>query len=206
VIEVPLHAIAGRGTSTAMPRRRPAHVVAAYALLVGCGQALLVGCGQGGGEVVKAVVDKTDIGAGESASPSAEPVQPPPDHSAGTPSSSRTPDMSATSEASSPGFMCLMWRVCECNEGCVGVNVTSLPPTAGTPVTVAVGARAGQSAFIDTAKDKRGRDVLVVTPSDPAAPQICSNPSSHNMLGYGCEMNKSGAVPADACARGCGEP
>lgn len=167
---------------------------------------LLVACGQGGGEVVRAVVDKTEIGAGESASPSAEPVQPPPDRSTNKPSSSKTPDMSATHEASSPGFMCLMWQVCGCNEGCVGVNVTSLPPAVGTPVTVAVGARSGQAAFIDKSKDRSGREVLVVTSQDPTAPHACENEHKRNALAYACESSKSGPVPVDACARGCGGP
>lgn len=176
-------------------------VIAAVACVV------VFACGPGGGPVTRAVVDKTDIGAGEESSPSAKPME--------TPASSATiereapqstPATSASAGARAGAFVCMMYHVCGCNEGCVGVNVPTAPPTPGTRVTVAVGARAGEEAFVEKLKDKRGKDVLVVGPDDPGAPRACAVAKQGNLMGYACEASKSGAVPIDACAKGCGAP
>lgn len=113
---------------------------------------------------------------------------------------------SATAPASGAPVTCLMWRVCGCNHGCSGIRVPTSDLKEGMKVTIVSGEERGREVFVEKAPQAGGGETLVLTRDDPSMPRGCEVHRPSPLFAYGCESSKSGPVPQNACAAGCGSP
>lgn len=112
------------------------------------------------------------------------------------------PATTDTADAAGPlAKACLMVNVCSCNLGCATIRVPPSQIREGTRTRVVSGPLTGQEVKIVQVVDASGASVLALTDLDHDF--ACSLPSNRMLVGYGCAANKSGPVPANACARGC---
>jgi hypothetical protein len=94
-----------------------------------------------------------------------------------------------------------MVNVCSCNLGCAQIPVSRAALREGTRTRVVRGALKGQEVKVVEVVDAAGKRVLALTDLDHD--HACSLPVDRALLGYGCASDKSGPVPAKACAKGC---
>jgi hypothetical protein len=96
----------------------------------------------------------------------------------------------------------MMVNVCGCNLGCALIK-TGAPAQEGMQAKVEKGPLQGETVKVVQVVDATGAKVLALT--DLKHDHACEAPPGKEraLLGYACQSDKSGPVPAKACAKGC---
>lgn len=95
---------------------------------------------------------------------------------------------------------CLMTHICSCNLGCTRVPLDPDKLQEGQSAIAETGDYKGQELKVVKEADANGASVFAL--ADRLHDNACQL-ETRSLIGFGCAAKNSGAVPVNACAKGC---